>query len=887
MPRRIFLFLFIIAEFFSVHAITYTWSPQSGQSANNSNNWLPQMGGVPGPTDNVLFDGTSTVDCTWDILTVNSFSVLSGYTGNINFGTSTVTFNGLLVINSGSVLSTSGTLQFLGNGNLSQFFILGGTGIFNHNNGNVVLEVSPTLAFIFTGSIVLKTLTVKGANGSGTRNVNCGTNLTVDNFVMAVGNKEHSYQGVVHIKNVLDIGGNLFAADYITVPSNNTANFIFDGNNALILGVNSANKAPMPNIEINTTGTYSLNNNINLVGNWTCSKGTHLVGSSTVNFIGASSVISGTSVAFDNLSIGNSGVVTMPANAEVKIGGDLTMQGVVNFQNTTSLGFNAPGGVNQSIGGSSFTLAGITSYSSNTSRNISSNVQITVLDSVRVGSNVAFAPGGKLTLNSSAALTARVAELGTSASISGNVKVETVIPGGKTGWALLGIRGVNGQTVANWDTYTSSGGSTGIPMACVGCSNGPDAMPSWFESIQGWSESSVYGYDTNIVVGTALNPGIGYWVYVGNGQYNTSDLKLVNTGSLDTGPALIPVTATGTQTGFNLVANPYPSPISWDAVMANSGNTTIVADAIYVWNADLAAYTQYVNGVASHPPSSGINNIIAGGQGFFVKAISSGSLIFNESNKSAGNTSSNPLIRSAASSSVGQVFRLQVEGAYSKDVCTFRIHGNSTEYFDSRYDAEKMFQSPGYSGYPGPYDNYTTISSKDQQGVNYAIQSIPHSTLNTTIPILVKVSSTGTYTITAKDFQDFYSCVGLIDKVTGGYHNLRLSPYSFTIDDSTALPRFELFLCAEGSQQTGLEESKDLNSVSFMKDADRLVVKTVFTKNTRYTISVCNILGQKIMTDVAAEGLVNRTSLPLTPQNQILLITVTSDKGSFTRKVVF
>ncbi len=863
-------------------ATTYTWTAGGAGLANVGINWTPL--GVPVATDDVVFDGSSTANCSWNISAVNSFSVLTGYTGNINLGNSTITIGGNLVINSGSVLSTSGDLLFAGGGN--QIFSLGGTGIFNHNSSNVVVEIHPTNAVFFVGSIVLKTLTVKGGNGSGTRHLDCGTNLSVDNFVMAVGNREHSYQGVVHIKNVLDIGGNFFPADYITVPANNTATLVFDGPSALILGVNSANKAPLPNILINTTGTYALNDNINVIGDWTCHQGTLIVGSSTQNFIGPASVISGTAVAFDNLAIKNGAVASMPANAEVKIGDDLTISGTLNFQNTTSLGFNAASGTSKVVSGSGFTLAGITAYGSAAPRNLSFNTTVSILDSLHVGNQVTLSSSGNLTLRSSAALTARVAPLGTFASITGNVTVETVIPGGKTGWAHLGVRGVQGQTVADWDKYTSSGGANGIPMSCVGCSNGPNSMPSWFESIQGWSEQSSYGYDTNIVVTTPLNPGTGYWVYVGNGQVNTGNLKLINTGTLNSGPVAISVTAGGAQSGYNLVANPYASPISWDAVMANTGNNSTVSNAIYAWNADLAAYTQYVNGVSSHSPSSGISNTIAGGQGFYVKALSNGNLIINESNKSSGNTSANPLIRSAASSSVGLVFRLQVEGAHSKDVCTFRIHNEATENFDNYYDAEKLFQSPGYAGYPGPYSNYTSISSKDLQGVDYAIQSIPSPKLNTIIPVLVKVSSSGSYTISAKDFDDFYSCLGIVDKVTNIYHDLRQSPYIFDISDTTSAPRFDLVIC-EQSQYTGWPESNDLSSLLLLKNGNKLSVTTVFPENTRSVISVSNILGQKIINDIHLEGSVNNTALPLEPANQLLLITVRTDKNIITRKVVF
>lgn len=70
--------------------------------------------------------------------------------------------------------------------------------------------------------------------------------------------------------------------------------------------------------------------------------------------------------------------------------------------------------------------------------------------------------------------------------------------------------------------------------------------------------------------------------------------------------------------GFNLVGNPYPSPIDWDA--SNGWTKTNIDNAIYYFNAGTVdqytgTYSSYINGVSS----DGIaGNIIGAMQGFFV-----------------------------------------------------------------------------------------------------------------------------------------------------------------------------------------------------------------------------------------------------------------------------
>lgn len=76
--------------------------------------------------------------------------------------------------------------------------------------------------------------------------------------------------------------------------------------------------------------------------------------------------------------------------------------------------------------------------------------------------------------------------------------------------------------------------------------------------------------------------------------------------------------------GFNLVGNPYPSPIDWNA--ASGWTKTNVDDAIYFFTASTGEqykgiYSSYVNGVQSGGGSSG--NIIPSMQGFFVHVTDS------------------------------------------------------------------------------------------------------------------------------------------------------------------------------------------------------------------------------------------------------------------------
>ena len=876
----------LIAIFFIQNAsyaqTTYTWTGGTS-SFTTSTNWSPN--GTPGPSDDVVFDGTSGANCNFDAdISVNNIIITSAYTGTVNALATLPTINSNFSQAGGTFISTSGNMDVLGN-----ISFTGGT--FTHNSGDITVTVGIGSTWLIAGAMTFNNLNISFSAGNpGTERIISFGGCSANNLFLDGSTRLYSYQGSISILGSLTVLGSNTG-----IPTANTGTFTFSGAGPIsISGASTASRNKLPSLVFNTSGTISMSNHINLQGNWTGTQGTLTVGSSTQNFYGSSAAISGTAAAFDNLNIQSGAVVSMPSNAEVKIGGSLTRTGTLNFQTTTALGLNAPGVTGQTISGTGFTLAGIKAYGSGSARNVTISTPISILDSIKVGANVTFASGGNITLKSTNALTARVARIDGGGSVTGSVTVETFIPGGTTGWANLGVRGVTGQTIANWDSYVSSSGANGLPMTCVGCAYSPTIIGTGsnsFVSVQGWSESADDYFELTST--DLLDPGTGIWAYAGDGQATTGGLTLINTGILAQGNINVTLGNSGPNGAhYNLVSNPYACPISWTEVIGDAFNALNVNDVIYVYNADLSVTTSYVSAsnTSSHG-TGGITDVIPGGQAFYVEALSAGlgSLAFSEPMKSfsvTGNTSANPVLKTTGTNNI-QVFRLKVAGASDWDETAFVTHSAATKGFDRNLDAHKFFQSPGYAGYPGAYTKYTSISSKDVSNEDYSINTIPPLTSSVTIPVLVRVSTSGTYTITAKDFQNFTTCVGLIDKLTNSYHDLRSNPYVCAINDTTSAPRFELVLCRDQSLNlVSVAELEQSHSIFIRQDQQSAYVKTEFAQNTKAVISAFNILGQKLMEDVLVEGKTTTTRLNLDLHNQVVIIQVRTDKESSTNKIV-
>jgi hypothetical protein len=764
-------------------------------------------------------------------------------------------------------------------------------------------------------------------DAAATINVGDGTNATA--FILASGSS---------IANALSINVTQNATLDLESTFTSPVNPSFSSGSTIIFGTNTSN------IPANTYYNVTINNSVNLNSNAVGINGLLTVSTGNIFTIDGSLTLSGTiagpgTIAGDNsissliLSgtgnmgtlnfesgfqvVSNLNVALQTSMSTVSLGTDLLVDnafvGAVSFN---SGGFNLNGnnltigsGMSTNFNGgtllgssasilqvqSNFISAGslLMDATSNTLRalvlNSSSGVNLQVGSVLNITDSLSvlagtLTTGNFVTLESTSSLKGRAGRVG--GTISGNVTVETFIPGGTTGWANLGVNGVTGQSVSNWDTYVSSGGTNGIPMTCSGCAYSESSLGSWFNSIASWNEAAS-DYDTSIVASSSLVTGKGYWVYVGDGPSTTNDLMLVNSGPLVQGSVTFPLTSTsGTAQGYNLVANPYASPISWAKVLALSSN---VNNAIYVWNADISggSYTQYVGGVSSPGGAGSINDIIPAGQGFYVQATANTNLVFNEGVKMDANTGANPLLRPTSSNTVGKIFRLKLKGSNDADETVFRIHPDATPGFDESWDAHKIFQSPGYVGYPGPYTKYTSISSKDASNTDYSINSLPPLTNSLSIPVLAKVSGTGTYTISAFDFKDFDMCVGLIDKTDNSYHDLRMNDYVFTIHDTTSTPRFQVILCRDPYVDLVSVPQQELsNSITINQDLQGAYVKTAFAQNTKATISVYNIIGQKLTDDIHVEGTVTNTQLNLDVHNQVVLIRVVTNKESSTKKIV-
>ena len=253
----------------------------------------------------------------------------------------------------------------------------------------------------------------------------------------------------------------------------------------------------------------------------------------------------------------------------------------------------------------------------------------------------------------------------------------------------------------------------------------------------------------------------------------------LNTGNLGSSNNL---TATrspfSTMTGFNLVGNPYPSGIDWDA--ATGWTKVNIDNAIYVYNQ--TGYSTYINGVSAGVGSAQ-SNYIAAQQGFFVtisnndQSVTSGTLqMTNEVRTHTGASS----FRSVPDN----VLSLKVENDSMNDVAVIRFSPEASIKFDSKFDAYKLF---GDIEYPQLY-------SLTSDGRLASINSLPESNIeNSKVFLNLKIGVTGKYKITASQVTSFDKSINIAleDTKTHRIQLLADNPvYSFDADTTDKENRF-------------------------------------------------------------------------------------------------
>ena len=143
-------------------------------------------------------------------------------------------------------------------------------------------------------------------------------------------------------------------------------------------------------------------------------------------------------------------------------------------------------------------------------------------------------------------------------------------------------------------------------------------------------------------------------------------------GTPNNGELSIPVTSA--HSGWNLLANPYPSPVDWDLMDDTYG-------AIYYWEPTAGNYVNWNNGVGSGNP------ILPAMQGFWINSASD--VMFTIDNEVRTHSNTDVYYKKESKESDPKL-ELIAFNESRQDHFHFLFTEDATENFDLKYDAYKM-----------------------------------------------------------------------------------------------------------------------------------------------------------------------------------------------------
>jgi hypothetical protein len=804
---------------------TGTYYSKATGNLDDLSNWGLNTDGTGSAPSNFTSDGaiyeirnraTASIGANWVVSGAASKVVIGDGTNAIDFSIPTgFTLTGTIDVSNAAELTIENTT-------VPTFGAFATNSSLEYNNVAITLSSAITYRNLKLSGTGIKTFP------GGTTTI--AGNLILDNCTLADGDPTFS--------NIL-LAGNLTYIGSVTPPSD--ARSITLQTNGAAAGTQTftgaGNTLRWFRIVTTTANTILLSTSggsSNIYAGNTNGGGLTLVDGSVLNMNGNDFRLFNNTVGGTPAFIMTTGTISTTSATDLLI--ERTISGALGPLNFTTgsntignLTLNHAGGTNTLTIGSALNVTGV----------------ITVTDGT-------LSSGGNITLKSNASSTASVAAIGAGGLITGNLTAERYIPAQRKFRFLASP--VVGGTATQW---RDNGGSTsGIGMQITGsggATNNFDASSTNAPSAFTYTEAN--GEATNTTIGgadnagwspfssgtQALTNGQGYRVLVRGDRTlslvttpapaaNTTTLSV--TGTYPTSPVTINVTRASDVAGkgWNLVGNPYPSAISWNAIT----KSTEITGTYQTFNPSTNAYVTW-NGATGDATDN-----ISSGQGFLVfitsgSSYTSGSITIEEADKVIGNGGS--FFKTSLKN------HLKISMKYdSNNVNNTFIHfrDQANELFDPAFDAPKL-TNPGVN-----------LASKDAKGDYYSINSLPLNALNDTrvVPLSVLNSVEATYTFEFNDVNSFDGQeVYLEDKYTNKTSLLSEGKkYSFTLNSDKASISDGRFNLIFSKKSSGLvNQTKENSFILFPNPAsEQIHIGLLNTNNGSYNYEVYNQLGGTI-----------------------------------------
>lgn len=366
--------------------------------------------------------------------------------------------------------------------------------------------------------------------------------------------------------------------------------------------------------------------------------------------------------------------------------------------------------------------------------------------------------GGKLvTVKSDATGTGAIGQISGTLTNASNVSVERYIPASASKKYKFLSSAVS-TTVEDWrNEIFITGGGASNEFSQVGTNNIKSNGLDWTLS----GSPSMYGYTENLNSGSlnsrwvaitnssnSITLGKGYRTFIrgdrsqagvlDNSIATQSEVTITSVGTINQGSTTLPTTynGVGTDNGWNLVGNPYPSSIDWNAT--TGWTKTNVSGSIYIYNPTSNSYGSF-DGTTS---TNGVTRYISSGQGFFVRTTGASPILSCTESVKSGNAGAD-LFKTENEN----MLRIRlIKNIDNYDETVIRFYEGKQNEFSETDDVRKLMN---------PTINiYSYFGDSQNVAINYLN---PSNLKNSVVKLSAMVNETGNYKLDFSGINSFSS----------------------------------------------------------------------------------------------------------------------------------
>lgn len=401
---------------------------------------------------------------------------------------------------------------------------------------------------------------------------------------------------------------------------------------------------------------------------------------------------------------------------------------------------------------------------------------------------------------------------------------------------------------------------------------------------------SMGGWRSFANTGVNMGIGTGYCVHIQQGLTPTFR------GTLNNGTYTTAITKTGAApfSGWNLVGNPYPSPLDWDLVSA--ANSGVLEATLYrripKGTLNIVTFSKYTAGLGLSEVGGGtvggafvadgtanVDKNIALGQGFFVVAKGNGNVTVNNTMRPTVATQTQPLFLRTEGNEKPMAIKLRFQNSQYYDEIAIHSKEGATVNFDGDGDARKGIPNGGQMP-----DMYMLTADK----VQVAINGLPLENWQKGVALVVQPKTAGKYEIKLQTQQNMPAgtTLWIWDKELNTKQLLtEKQSYACNLEAKTYASRFEVWIDLPIDQKLNNTLTIYPNPV---ENAEQATLRFLSNNQATLKVSVYDLTGRLVKTQTvekqrnAFETSFSTKELPA----GVYVVEVNDGANSYTTKLV-